>query len=309
MILLAFLALLCLSETATAGLNTSCQQGNGTQPTPASTQNFNCLRLYENWRTSATIDGSDTRAAGFKWYTHNGSTQTPPGTANAGGWNFGNIQPTPLTDWSWAQGQLTFNPVSGGPYVGLPLQFMTCAQVGTTQSLVGTPFGPSYYLSVDHTNAIGTISGGIWPIAWNVPTLMWNGGVGAHWEVFEPDIFEDFAPSVNRANHGWVGTGSTVTSNLVYNVDQSNPGVYAMMVVPAALNDGTTSLIKRYFNGVEDAASACSVTAAGSPVCNGSSTGQAAGTFNSLNQMQYCLALGGGVGQPLVAGEVQIWTK
>src|SRR5215472_3830891 len=290
--------------------NGRCIQGV-TQPAPAAVPGLNCLVIYETWPSSSVIDGSDTRNPGFNWYTHNGDTQTPPGTVNAGGWAFGLILPTPLGDWSWTTpGQVSMSPAAGtiGNYNGLPVQFMSCAQQGTGTGLVGTVFGPGFYADVKFIQFSTDSPFGTWNIAWGVPTTMLNGGVGSNWLVFEPDILEWFnGTGFDFAYHDWSGSGSTVNFNNSYGTPflSPNPGdTVGLLQVPSAFNSGTNK-VERYLNDVLVAHSTCTSTGTALATCDGSTSGI---TLTDINTNQYCLALAAGAGStPGIFGKVQVW--
>jgi hypothetical protein len=193
------------------------------------------------------------------------------------------------------------------------IMMMNCAQIGTTQQLRGTLFGPSYYMSVNRPSGSVGSNNGNSDIVWLVPTKIMVGGIGATVIVNEPDLFED---PYGKGTHDWSLSGSTVNYNnsYIWGTVATPPVTYGALAVPAALNNGTTALIKQYVNGVEEAAGACSGTAGAPALCNGQTAtigpGNPNGTFfTALNSEQYCMAMSGNLTTPLVLGEIQVWTR
>ena len=304
-----FSVLSCSLAFAMGGLNPSCAAWPAAgQPAPAAAQNFNCLRIYDNFRSLSTIDVNNTQTGLYTWRTatdaigNNHMVSTDISLAPGGGVT---IRDTPNTLFPGLFS--AFSPNNDGVMVGKTF-----------------PNGGYFEASMafDVTKALAACTGSSWPAF--VFTL-YSGFQLAEAPFTELDFYEAYPTGDGTINNHFAvdyfpgpGIGSFISainsSNAAFpgspNLNQQHR--YGTLWVTKAQNGGT-GLIERYFDGVHMDGTGGSTNQDVTYTATGGATpgpSTPAGIFSDLDGEANNLALYTGCGPswPNTYASVQAWT-
>jgi hypothetical protein len=294
--LLAFCGLLLVSESDRLGASLLLRGGVvppvgcvDAVPAPAAAWGLTKETFCDNFTSASTIDTTDSKLAGFKWYIHN----TWPSSSSNYGWT--TLPPTTLAEFSVSSG-LTMQPASATPGAGTAIEeFNTCV-TNASSGYIGTTFKPPFYIDVTATWAYGTsgppswTTAQWWPIAWTEPAPLFTLGNSGSLNYTEFDLFEG---PYGKSAHFWSwanNEGGVIATQNSQNFASGVP--IGTLVIPTTMNSGT-GLVKGYNNEVADASLNFTYTTSGN--------------FSDIDNEQNCILLSGGHGWPMTITSIKIF--
>lgn len=284
---------------------------NGTNaPVPgvASSYGFKTRTFNETWPSAASIDESNTKAAGFNWYVNSAF----PNIAG----NVTNFNPlktaSALTAGNISVTSNVMSLTTSSNFQAL----WTCVWNGS--SVIGTTFGNGFYIDIQFSfSQAAVLAGSIGNMTfWFLPIAYMNGSISTG-KFPELDGWEAAAGN-NPGNfwmfvHEWDASAGTANS---YNVIPSNNVAntfgtfdygaihhYGFLSVPQSKNGGT-GIQARYIDNVFMGSQTYSSGGAPSPALTPSNP---TGALSDIDSSNFCLALSSVAGSPFNVGQVQVF--
>lgn len=273
----------------------------GTPPASASAVGYTCRTFYDDFTSLSTIDTTNTKAPGFKWYPgqlwpRSLATANWPGTTLAG-----NV--VPATWYSIGAGGLVLTPLVDDTLGQLAL--MTCAPTTTTPYWTGTAITGGFLLRTVQS-VTGTTGANAWPLIWTWPVEFLTGGQPGNLVWIEDDHFHTRNPSgpvtpIARFLLWWsVINGVYTPARSDFLSAQTVPATVSTsesLLVPAARNGGTSK-----FDFIQDG------TTSNVPSTGGGWTNGGHADTNELFMAQNnCILLGTGSGTTMTYRSVEVW--
>lgn len=219
-------------------------------PAAAAGAGFNVLTFVDTFPSTASVDMSQSKAAGFNWYLN---TAWPNAAGNLSG-NWATIQTDHAVDPNNITAVSQFLRHSTGAN-GSGLGIETAVANGSTWR--GTGFngsvGGAYFEVISAWDpAINPVT--IWPIAWTVDLRFLTGAVTRHTEL---DLFERNGAPLTFAVHDWDFSTNPATDNgnsgnwqsVAVDLTDTKPHKYGTLWQTTTQGGGTGS-IQRYIDDV-----------------------------------------------------------
>lgn len=273
--------------------------GPDSAPSPASTNGYTCEVFWDNFGSSSTIDSSNTKAAGFKWYLNNKWPSLAEGDSQ---WQ--NFPVTPSGDVTIVAGGLQDNPSTNpGPTVG-GVDINSCVTTGNPRQRYGYAIDANrgYYIDVNWASesSAGQQGGNNWwPVIWMISSEFVAGLDPSPSTAFfgEVDIVEDInvTPPTTRFVHAWSITGGVATDNnaAVGKYQGGLPHTYGMLEIPERAGGGTGS-ITAYIDDATDPGGSAKTWTSGN-------------VYEVLETQHYCMLITSGHSQAIVLGSIRVW--
>ena len=253
--------------------------GGSSAPPQAAAWGMNTLTFADEFTSISTIDTTNSKASGFKWYSSN---------------FFGN-PPVSSSAYSISGSILTFNNTAN-----LGLCTLCNNGIGQTFSAAGGGFYIEFLMKINSSYAGASgVSG--WPAVWSMSAGHLLGSISSNFP--ELDFIEMYPSSTVgavwplMAFHDW-----TTSSANNYNTNDfpTMPGgydanawhTYGTLYVPMARNGGT-GIVERYVDNALLSTSVINFTASG-PASPGATPSNPNGTFSCIDGDSQPVLLGNG---------------
>ena len=234
-LLLALGIFLALARAAFATCGPDPVPACGSSPVPvgALQAGFTQQTFCDDFTTLETIDTTNSNTAGFNWYPG----QAWPLAAQTAGWT--NFATVPSTYYSIVEGGgLLISPTStfGGPVLA------TCYPLSDAPFIGGHLFTHGFYLAVTACweDPPPFWKKKSWPAVWSFPSEFLIGGTSSPLNIIELDNEE--APYGRHLHYWKFSEGKGTRYDMTLDSTVKSGTEYALLVVPADLNNGTPAV-------------------------------------------------------------------